>query len=368
MRDIAETLQAWLDAGEDVAFATVVEVTGSVPRPLGTTMAITSGGRVAGNVSAGCVESAVVEQAVHVLDGGDAGVSRFGISDEQALSVGLTCGGGIGVLVARLTPTDVAAVDAIAAAVAAGDPVAGIVVTAGPARVGALLAVTPEATVGSLGENGLDAAAAADARGMLTLGETGIRHYGSEGGRRLDEVAVLVQAHAPAPRFLIFGAIDFAAALSELATFLGYRVTVCDARAAFATRERFPSVSDIVVEWPHRYLERTGVDSSTVICVLTHDPKFDVPLLLCALQTPAAYVGVMGSRRSQEDRLQRLRDAGVPPHDLERLRAPLGLDLGARTPAETAVSIAAEVVALRWGGTGRPLTDVRGAIHGEPVA
>ncbi len=162
---------------------------------------------------------------------------------------------------------------------------------------------------------------------------------------------------------IVFGAIDFAAALSSIGVLLGYRVTVCDARATFATRNRFPDADEVVVEWPHRYLERTDVDERTVLCVLTHDPKFEVPLLEMALRTPARYVGVMGSRRTHEDRLCRLRQRGVSDAVLASLRSPIGLDLGARTPAETAVSIAAEIVAVQWDGTGRPLTNTTGAIH-----
>jgi xanthine dehydrogenase accessory factor len=162
---------------------------------------------------------------------------------------------------------------------------------------------------------------------------------------------------------LVFGAIDFAAAVARAGKFLGYRVTVCDARQIFATPARFPEADEVVVDWPHRYLARTPVDERTVICVLTHDPKFDVPLLEVALRTPAGYIGAMGSRRTHEDRLARLREAGLSTAELARLRSPIGLDLGARTPEETAVSVAAELIQLRWGGSGRPLTATSGRIH-----
>ena len=366
MRTFASDVEQWLDAGRTVALAIVVGTTGSAPRPVGTMMAVSDAGAIAGNVSAGCVDAAVVGAAVGVLEGGPAQVVEFGISDDAAASVGLTCGGGISVLVLRV-PDDPAWLRTMIARVVAEEAVAVATVVSGPASVGATIAVTPEGVAGTLGTEGLDVAVVADARGLLASGDTAMRHYGPTGPRRHDDVAVLVCSLAPPPRMLVFGAIDFAAAMAELGTFLGYRVTVCDARPAFATRERFPTVDDVVVEWPHRYLERTAVDESTVLCVLTHDPKFDVPLLQAAVRTPASYIGVMGSRRSQDDRFQRLRDAGVAEADLERLRAPIGLDLGARTPAETAVSIAAEIIALRWHGSGRPLREVSGAIHAAEV-
>jgi xanthine dehydrogenase accessory factor len=202
-----------------------------------------------------------------------------------------------------------------------------------------------------------------DACGVLEHGTTTVLRCGAEGQRRLDDLAVFVQSFAAPPRMLVFGAIDFAAAMARTGTFLGYSVTVCDARPIFATAKRFPGVDEVVVDWPHRYLSRTAVDARTVICVLTHDPKFDVPLLKVALRTPAAYIGAMGSRRTHDDRLKRLRDEGLTDEELARLRSPLGLDIGARTPEETAVSIAAEVVQTRWGGTGRPLAAVDGPIH-----
>lgn len=187
---------------------------------------------------------------------------------------------------------------------------------------------------------------------------------------------VFVASHAPRPRMLVFGAIDFAAAVAQQGSFLGYRVTVCDARGVFATPARFPTADEVVVDWPHRYLaaqtQAGAIDRRTVICVLTHDAKFDVPLLEVALRLDVGYVGAMGSRRTHEDRLARLREAGLTEAELERLASPIGLDLGARTPEETAVSIAAEIIARRWGGRGRPLSEVRGRIHhdddGNPSA
>jgi xanthine dehydrogenase accessory factor len=214
----------------------------------------------------------------------------------------------------------------------------------------------------------LDAAVDDDARGMLAQGLTGVRRYGPEGERRLDDLSVFVHSFAPPPRMLVFGAIDFAAAVARIGKFLGYHVVVCDARPVFATAKRFPEADEVIVKWPHDYLSAAHVDERTVICVLTHDPKFDVPLLEVALRTEAGYVGAMGSRRTHQDRLARLREAGVGEAELARLRSPIGLDLGARTPEETAVSIAAELIQLRWGGSGQALTSTEGRIHrDEPV-
>jgi xanthine dehydrogenase accessory factor len=202
---------------------------------------------------------------------------------------------------------------------------------------------------------------------MLAAGQDGVRHYGSRGERRVDDVAVLVQSFTPPPRMLVYGATDYARALADAGAFLGYRVTVCDARPVFATKKRFPDADEVVVEWPHRYLkaeaEAGRIDDRTVLCVLTHDPKFDVPVLEVALRLPAAYIGAMGSRRTHDDRLKRLEEAGLTPAEIARLASPIGLDLGARTPEETAVSIAAEIVAGRWGGSGARLSSLHSAIH-----
>jgi xanthine dehydrogenase accessory factor len=208
---------------------------------------------------------------------------------------------------------------------------------------------------------------AADARGMLAAGRTGMLHFGHDGERRGDDLELFVSSFAPPARMVVFGAIDFAAAVARVGAFLGYRVTVCDARPVFATARRFPDAHEVVVEWPHRYLQGQvdagEIDERTVLCVLTHDPKFDVPLLEVALRLPVAYVGAMGSRRTHEERLERLREAGMTEDELARLSSPIGLDLGARTPEETAVSIAAEIIAGRWGGSGERLTGAGGPIH-----
>lgn len=363
MREILPALHRWYTAGSPFGLATVVAVSRSAPRGPGAAMAVGPGDEVVGSVSGGCVEGAVFELAQDVLESGEARLETFGYSDEDAFAVGLTCGGEITLLVRRVTPREDVSFGAVAGSVAAGRPVTLATVIAGPAPRGATLAVWPDEVSGSLGSTGLDVAVTADARGELALGATGQRHYGPHGERREDAVTVFLHSFAPPPRMLVFGAIDYAAAVARIGDFLGYRVTVCDARPVFATPKRFPPGVEVVVDWPHRYLRGTPTDDRTVICVLTHDPKFDVPLLEEALRRPAAYIGAMGSRRTHDDRVKRLAEAGLSEPELARLRSPIGLDLGARTPEEVAVSVAAEIVALRWGGSGTPLAATGGSIH-----
>jgi len=367
VRDVLGSLRSWYDTGQPFALATVVGTSKSAPRAPGAAMAVEPGGEVAGSVSGGCVEGAVYDLAQDVLGGEPPVLQTYGYSDSDAFAVGLTCGGSVSVFVQAVSAADHPQVGEVLASIEAEQPVALATVISGLGDVGARMAVWPDRVSGSLGVEGLDAAVTDDARGMLAQGATGQRHYGPAGERRRDEVTVFVEAYAPPPRMLVFGAIDFAAAVARIGSFLGYRVTVCDARAVFATARRFPDADEVVVEWPHRYLAhelaRQQVDERTVICVLTHDPKFDVPLLGVALRTPAWDVGAMGSRNTHEDRLDRLREAGMTEAELARLRSPIGLDLGARTPEETAVAVAAEIVAGRWGGSGVPLGQTEGAIH-----
>lgn len=363
MRDILDTVNAWRQNGGAFGLATVVDVRKSAPRQPGAAMAVSAAGEVVGSVSGGCVEGAVFEVAQSVMASGEPQLVTYGISDDDAMAVGLTCGGEIELFIERIDTDALAPLDAVARAVAEEAPLALATVIAGPAEIGAKLAIGPNDTDGSLGDDGLDAAVIDDARGMLEQGATAQRRYGRRGERRMDDVTVFIQSFAPRPRLYVFGAIDFAAAVARIGTYLGYHVTVCDARAVFATRKRFPDADDVVVEWPHRFLASAPIDRRTVICVLTHDPKFDVPVLQIALRSEAVYVGAMGSRRTHEDRLQRLRDQGLTERELARLHSPIGLDLGARTPEETAVSIAAEIIQNRWGGPGLPLRATAGAIH-----
>jgi xanthine dehydrogenase accessory factor len=375
VRDILDQIGKWWDAGEAFGLATVVQTFSSAPREPGAALAVSADGEVVGSVSGGCVEGAVYELSAEVSASGHAVLQRYGVSDDTAFSVGLTCGGIIDIFVEPVSRDGYPEFGEIAAAVRDQQPVAVATVIAGPGQVGARRVIWPaehglaehgSGAAGSLGSGDrLDQAVDDDARGMLAQGLTGVRRYGPDGERRRDELSVFVQSFAPPPRMLVFGAIDFAAAVARIGKFLGYRVTVCDARPVFATSARFPDADEVITDWPHRYLSGVSTDERTVICVLTHDPKFDVPVLEVALRRPAAYIGAMGSRRTHNDRLDRLREAGLSEEELARLRSPVGLDLGARTPEETAVAIAAELIQLRWGGSGQPLTITSGRIHHE---
>ncbi len=381
MRDVMPELLGWWRGGQTVGMATVVATWRSAPRPAGASMLVGPDGEAVGSVSGGCVEGAVYELSQEVVESGEPVLRRYGISDDDAFAVGLTCGGILDVFVERVDPQSFPELGSVADDVEAGRPVAvcTVIEHPDPSHVGRRLVVRPEAAggagphtapfvVGSLGSSRADDAVSDDARGLLATGRSETLTYGPDGERRGEGMRVFVSAHAPKPRMLVFGAIDFAAAVARIGSFLGYYVTVCDARPVFATKSRFKDADEVVVEWPHRYLaaeqEAGRIDSRTVLAVLTHDPKFDVPLLEVALRLPeVAYIGAMGSRRTHEDRLKRLVEAGLTPDEIARLSSPIGLDLGARTPEETAVSIAAEIVALRWGGDGGRLGDREGPIH-----
>jgi xanthine dehydrogenase accessory factor len=372
VRDVLADLVAIWRAGGTAAMATVVRTFRSAPRPPGAAMVVSPDGAASGSVSGGCVEGAVYELGTEVIADGVARLQRYGVSDDDAFAVGLTCGGILDVFVEPVSQKTFPELSAIADDIDEHRPVAVATVIAHPdaAWVGRRLVIRIDEVTGSLGSPRADAAVTDDARGLLATGRSEVLTYGSDGERRGEGMEVFVAAHAPRPRMLVFGAIDFAAAVARQGSLLGYRVTVCDARPVFATAARFPTADEVVVEWPNRYLaaqaEAGELDGRTVICVLTHDPKFDVPLLEVALRLPeVGYIGAMGSRRTHDDRLQRLRDAGLTETELARLASPIGLDLGARTPEETAVSIAAEIIARRWGGTGRPLAEIGGRIHHE---
>ncbi|MFD4327984.1 XdhC family protein [Nocardioides sp. NPDC058538] len=373
MREILEELTKWWDHGEPVGLATVVSTSNSAPRDPGAAMAVVANGTVHGSVSGGCVEGAVYELVREVVADGAPVLEEYGYSDDDAFAVGLTCGGKLEIFAERLDRTSFPQFSDVVDDVRSGRPVAlaTVVDHPDPARLGRRLVVRSVGvavpTAGTLGSLSADKAIADDVLGMLAVGHNGLLTYGPDGERLGEGMRVFVQSFAPKPRLLVFGAIDFAAAVASVGSFLGYEVTVCDARPVFATQARFPAADEVVVDWPHRYLAKEHdagrIDQRTVITVLTHDPKFDVPLLQCALDLPAAYIGAMGSRRTHSDRLARLREMGVGEEKLDRLSSPIGLDLGARTPEETAVSIAAEIIAHRWGGTGSPLRETRGAIH-----
>jgi xanthine dehydrogenase accessory factor len=250
----------------------------------------------------------------------------------------------------------------VAAAIKSERPVALVTELRGP-HPGAKLVVDEEGVSGTLGNEGLDRAASDEAAAMLELGMTATRSYGSEGQGRMEDVELFIESFSPPPLMYVFGAIDFAAAVARIGKMLGYRVTVCDPREKFATRARFPDADEIIVEWPDDFLARAYVDKRTVICALTHDPKFDVPLLKAALATPAGYIGAMGSRRTHSERSEQLLEEGITEEELARISGPIGLDIGARTPEEVAVSIAAEIIALKTSASGARLTSTQGPVH-----
>jgi xanthine dehydrogenase accessory factor len=307
VRDVLETLERWVGEGTRVATATVVKTERSAPRGPGAMLLVSERGEVAGSVTGGCVEPAVYDEAREVLAGGPPRLVTYGIADEEAFEVGLPCGGTVHIFV-DLAERDI--VKGIAAAVREERPVALEVHVAGE-RIGEKRLVP----------NG-------------AVPETGLAS---------DEL--FVSSFLPRPEMYVFGAVDHAAAVATVGRFLGYRVTVCDARAKFVTPERFPDVDELVVDWPDRFLAQAPVDERTVICVLTHDHKFDIPLLKVALETPAGYIGAMGARRTNAERAERLRGEGVSEEALERIHAPIGLDIGSRTPEEVAIAVGGEIVA-----------------------
>jgi xanthine dehydrogenase accessory factor len=375
VRDVLPELMKWWESGETSGVGTVVTTFRSAPRPPGASMLVCPDDSAVGSVSGGCVEGAVYDLAKSVVESGEPVLQRYGVSDDDAFAVGLTCGGILDVYVQMVNQETFPELGDIAEDIEAGRPVALATVIEQPDRswLDRRLIVRPGQdgileVLGTVGSPRADDAVRDDALGLLAAGTSATLTYGIDGERRGEGMRVFVQAFAPKPRLLVFGAIDFAAAVARVGSFLGYHVTVCDARPVFATSSRFPDADDVVVDWPHRYLtsekEAGRIDPRTIVTVLTHDPKFDVPLLEVALRMPEiAYVGAMGSRRTHEVRMDRLREMGLTEDELDRLYSPIGLDLGARTPEETAISIVAEIIAGRWGGTGRHLKDTFGQIH-----
>jgi xanthine dehydrogenase accessory factor len=402
MKEILADIARWQAEGKRFATAKVVGIEGSSPREIGATMAVNEDGVVAGSVSGGCVEGAVVAEALAALGAQEAvlrsvgvvdrkvdliGCARtlsYGYSDDEAFAVGLTCGGTLLILI---DPEPPQYLEDLRELVSTGRPYVIATVFASSdegseetgeyfttmnqglelPRVGSSMMIREDgSTVGSLGNPELDRVVGRDALGALASATTTKRHYGRSGQSRAQEVGVVFDVSALPPKMVIFGAVDFTAALAKIAKLLGYTVTVCDARPIFATPERFPMADEVVVDWPDRYLEkhRDSIGKRDAICVLTHDPKFDVPALTTALKTDAGYIGAMGSRRTHEDRLRRLEEHGVDLTEVnERVMGPIGLDLGARTPEETAISILAEIVAKREGKSGPFLREGSGRIH-----
>ncbi|HET6831723.1 MAG TPA: XdhC/CoxI family protein [Solirubrobacterales bacterium] len=368
MKTVATAAEAacdWLAEGRRVIAATLVERIGSAPFDPGAEMMVDDHGRVEGTVTGGCVESALVAEAERVLAGEGPRLVRYGVSDEQAFEVGLMCGGTVSVFVHEVGPGGRTALAAVAAARAGGEPAALATLLTGP-RAGAKLAVLVAGTAGGLGLPLLDRNVEREARGFVDEGVSRVRSYGPGGEVMGDELDVCIQAFQTRPELVVYGAIDYSVALARIAAELGYRVTICDARPAFAEGRRFADVAAVVVDWPDRDLARRELGPRDAVLVFTHDPKFDEPALLAALRSSAGYVGALGSRRTQAERVERLRAAGIGEEQLRRLHAPCGLDLGARTPEETAVSILAEIVSARTGRSGERLTETGGPIHVEP--
>jgi xanthine dehydrogenase accessory factor len=360
MLELAEDILGALAAGRRIAVATVVGIEGSAPRALASSMAVDETGRVYGSISGGCVEGAVFEAAQEVLASSEPLLAEFGIGDD-VFSVGLSCGGRIQVFVHEPQLGE-RALDELSAA-SAGRPAGLAVVLDGAAR-GTVLAATSSATEAAA----LDPATArrilAELTARVASGSNGTLSVDCEDGERM---RILFVVSATAPRMIVFGAVDFSAALADASSLLGYDVTICDARSVFATADRFPSADRIVVRWPSDYLSQTEIDGRTVVCVLSHDEKFDIPLLKTALRLPVGYVGAMGSRRTHERRVAALKAAGLTDAELARLHSPIGLDLGGSTPAETAVSILAEVIAARSKASAAELRGLEGPIH-RPAA
>jgi xanthine dehydrogenase accessory factor len=326
MRDILPHLVRWTGEGHAVAVGSVIERIGSAPRDPGAALAVSASGEVAGSVTGGCVEPAVIREATEVLTGSPGRICRYGLTDDDGFDVGLSCGGTIAVAV---YPLDRALLAPLGEAVENDAPVA-LTVRLAEQGFGEQRLVSGD---GAPSDDPVESAA----RALLEIGESGV----------VETTAgdlVFVESYAPRPDLYVFGASDHVAALVTMAKFLGYRVTVCDPRTTFMTRDRFPEADELAIEWPDRFLENAPVDARTAICMMTHDLKFDVPALKRALQTNAGYIGAIGSEKTRAERDARLRDEGIGEADLARLHQPIGIQIGARTPEEVAVTIAAQLI------------------------
>lgn len=353
----------WLGEGRRVVAATLVDSEGSAPLEEGATMLVDDQRRIEGSVTGGCVEGALVEEAEAILAGGPPRLRTYGISDSVAAGVGLMCGGTVHIFVHALDPGLEPMLSEVSLALKRGAPVAIATLIDGE-QAGAKLALCDGEVRGALGSGErFDRAVVREAEGCLAAGLTGIRAFGVGGEVMGSEERVFIQAFAEPAKMIIFGAIDFSAAVAAFARRLGYAVTICDAREPFVRGSRFEVAHEIHVEWPDRFLESQQIGPRDVVLVFTHDPKFDEPALVSALQTDAGYIGALGSRRTHRERRRRLLDAGVSEADLERIAAPCGLDIGARTPEETAISVLAEIIGRSTGRLGEPLSETSGPIH-----
>jgi len=367
----------WLRDGRRVACGLLVEVEGSAPLPSGAAMLVDEDGEIEGSITGGCVESAVAQEAQAVLDGAPPHVVTYGISDELAGTVGLSCGGIVHVFVHGLSGPD-RDVEAAALDAAADGKPAAIATMLDGEHAGAKLALVDGlaagglagvGTIGSLrGPELLDHSVARDAAALLAQGVSTIRRYGTDGATLGSDLRVHVRSFAPPPEMVIFGAIDFSAALARIGKELGYAVTICDPREPFLRSARFEREAEVIVGWPERALAGKALGPRDAVLVFSHDPKLDVPAIRVALQSGAGYIGALGSRKTTADRERRLLDAGVERAQLRRLHAPCGLDIGSGTPEEVAISVLAEMIAARAGRTGAPLRGTSGAIHARDAA
>ena len=350
MKEVLNDVERWRARGDKIAIATVVATRKSAPRPVGAKLAISERGELAGSVSGGCVENDVYEHACEVLGGSQPQLISYGISVDQAFSVGLPCGGEIDVFVEE--PPELL-LDRLAEVVEREERGVLFTVVEGDGLGRELLVLEDGETVGDPNPALVERVPELLRAGRNTLLEV-------DGGSR-----VFAEVYGPAPRLLVYGAVDTGEALCRAAKLIGWRTILADARAKFATPERIPSADELVVAWPEDALAQVRPDYQTAVVVLTHDDKFDVPALKGALETEAFYVGALGSRRNQERRRERLLEAGVPEEQLARIAGPCGLDIGAETPAETALSILAEILAVRANRSGGPLRLAKGRIHAE---
>jgi len=353
MKDILALIEGWQAQGEQVAVATVIRVAGSAPRPVGARMIVSSAGRMAGSVSGGCIETAVHGEMMDLLGGGAPRMLRFGISDDMIWDVGLSCGGTIDVLVQGLEPALVAA---FRLAVECGQAVGLATVVKGSGAVGETTLVGTDGWV--LGPD--------DPRIVATMQQRLADRQRAGAVQAIDDqTEVFLESFLPPPELYIIGGVHVAIPLSRFAKELGFRVVVIDPRGRFANCERFPEADEILVEWPDEALSHLPVGGATYIVLLTHDPKIDEPALAAALKAGAAYIGAVGSRKTHADRAERMAKWGVTAEELQRVYAPIGLDLGGSTPEETALSIMAEVVAVKNGRSGAPLCQGSGPIGSD---